>query len=471
LGSDLFGYAQNEITFPWSQLNNQKVTLSFRPASEADEQALQSLLPEGEITDISQLPSSIPSYLINVVPELKVNGEVVKSGNTLRLGNEMDLVTRIRFPGRSSSPKNHYSVIAGSYLSVNVIAGNVSATKLQSLQTRLEQTKTTLESNDETQIAVLTREEILGDLFHVGTLGYYAQLIALSHIAGLAQGAHQNLNAGYGTIGYEPKVNYFFGIPRAIQAGGVSFDIPYITTSAVKDGNMEKRKQYLLQTGLIASALEHATPEQMFPSQDPNDPEPDAISAVKALQKAGQAGQRIYHITQANMASALPNIHHHSATMAEIRASLNAGKEVITHTDAVSVPGWTGAGYIIFDPEVGDGAYKISGGGNGGFLVALIITIAAFIIIFFAFEILLAGGVLALLSLEGLLLWVILAIEIKGFLSWIDDLYAAKTPDDFNKANAAQALGGILGILGVISSGVAALIYTFGEAMAFLLTL
>jgi hypothetical protein len=303
------------------------------------------------------------------VPELKVNGELVKSGNTLRLGNELDLVTKIRFPGRSSSPKNSYSVVAGSYLSINVIAGNISSVRLQNAQMRLEQTKAILESHDQAQIDALTREEFQGDLFYVGSLGYYAKLLVLGNLAGLAQGAHEILRAGYGTIGYEPKVNYFFGIPRAIQAGGVSFDIPYITTCAVNDGNMENRKQYLLKTGLMASALEHATPELMFASQDPNDPEPDAISAVKALQKAGQAGQRVYHITQANMASVLPNIHHDSSTMAEIRASLNAGKEVITHADAVSVPGWTGAGYIIYDPDVGDGAYKISGGSNGGFLV------------------------------------------------------------------------------------------------------
>jgi len=35
---------------------------------------------------------------------------------------------------------------------------------------------------------------------------------------------------------------------------------------------------------------------------------------------------------------------------------------VIIHSDPVSVPGWTGAGYIVFDPVVGDGAYLISGG-------------------------------------------------------------------------------------------------------------
>jgi len=55
--------------------------------------------------------------------------------------------------------------------------------------------------------------------------------------------------------------------------------------------------------------------------------------------------------------------------MTEIRNALNAGKEVITHTDAVSVPGWSGAGYIITDPQTGAGAYKIAGGGNGGKLI------------------------------------------------------------------------------------------------------
>jgi len=40
---------------------------------------------------------------------------------------------------------------------------------------------------------------------------------------------------------------------------------------------------------------------------------------------------------------------------------------VTTHTDNVSVPGWSGAGYIVIDPKTGDGAYLISGGTNGGF--------------------------------------------------------------------------------------------------------
>ncbi|MFV1977302.1 MAG: hypothetical protein ACC651_16285, partial [Candidatus Scalindua sp.] len=115
---------------------------------------------------------------------------------------------------------------------------------------------------------------------------------------------------------------------------------------------------------------------------DPNNP-PDAISAVKALAKASAAGQRIYQITQANQSSILPNIHHDPATMAEIRASLNVGKIVITHTDAVSIPGgWSGAGYIILDPETNVGAWKIGGGLNGGYLALAISILLAAIALF-----------------------------------------------------------------------------------------
>jgi hypothetical protein len=102
----------------------------------------------------------------------------------------------------------------------------------------------------------------------------------------------------------------------------------------------------------------------MFSTED----EPaDAISAVKALSKANALGQRIYELTPANMAETLPNLNLARETEDEIRTALNAGLTVIAHTDPMEVPGWRGAGYIIFDSDTGDGAYKISGGQNGGF--------------------------------------------------------------------------------------------------------
>jgi len=118
--------------------------------------------------------------------------------------------------------------------------------------------------------------------------------------------------------------------------GGVVFDIPITQITATNDGDTQKVIQYTQQVGILSSALEHAVPEQMFVNeQNPG----EAISAVKALQKASAQGQRIYHVTKDNQSAILGNIHHDSGTMTEIRNALNAGKEVIAHTDAVSVPG------------------------------------------------------------------------------------------------------------------------------------
>ena len=365
------------VTFAWASVNNEKVTLSFTPATADDEAALQSLLPEGEITDLSQLPSSISAYLIEVIPELKVNGVVQLTGTPMKLGEGLDFHTNIKHPGRASEINYTYNIPAGSFVSVNTVAGNVSSAKLTNLQSQLTQTQTALESTDPTQAQSLTREDILGDMFYTGTLGYFAQLIGFTQIGALQANTQFYLSAGYGTFGYEPKVSYSFGYPISISAGGVTLDIPLNVVTASNSNNKQEEINYKLQAGIIASALEHATPEQLF-NTDPTNP-PNAFSAVKGLQLAAAEGQRIYQITQANQATTLPNLNLDAATETEITNAVNAGKEVITHTDLVSVPGYTGAGYIIFDPVSGDGAYKISGGGNGGFIA---LTIAFLLIIF-----------------------------------------------------------------------------------------
>jgi hypothetical protein len=389
---DLQGAMLNPTTLPFAQANNQKLTLSFRPATDADSQALQSLLPQGDITSISQLPQSIPSYLISVVPELKLNGQTLKTGSPLRLGEELPLTTAVSFAGRgqTQSPRTYYAV-AGSYLAVNAYAGSVSPQTLKATQAQLQHTQSVLQSADTSQIAALNREDLLGDLFHAGGLGYYAQLTTLSRLMGIQNGAHYTLAVGTGTFGYEPTVSYFFGFPRSIKPGGIAMDIPLVSVTASDDGDAAHKKQYTLQTGILSSALESAVPEQLFTNaQNPG----EAISAVKALQKASAAGQRIYHIT-------LANIHHDADTMADIRNALNAGKEVITHTDTVSVPGWTGAGYIITDAE-GAGAYKIAGGGNGSwyFVVGMLSFLIPFITALF-----LGIGLIPLLILAGVAIY------------------------------------------------------------------
>jgi hypothetical protein len=96
---------------------------------------------------------------------------------------------------------------------------------------------------------------------------------------------------------------------------------------------------------------------------------------MKAIQLANAEGQKIYTITQDNINDVLPKIQASTLTLNAISNAVNAGKTVTVHEREVSVPGWTGTGYMVIDPVTGDGAYMISGGGNGGWaLIGLLST-------------------------------------------------------------------------------------------------
>jgi hypothetical protein len=90
------------------------------------------------------------------------------------------------------------------------------------------------------------------------------------------------------------------------------------------------------------------------------------FSTSKAFSQAMQDGQRIYEITPSNKNIALSNIILDANSMSEINNALATGKHVMAHTSTLSYYGYRGAGYVIFDPVTGSGAYKISGGKNGG---------------------------------------------------------------------------------------------------------
>ncbi len=109
---------------------------------------------------------------------------------------------------------------------------------------------------------------------------------------------------------------------------------------------------------------------------------------------------------------------------------------------------------------MGDGAYKISGGVNGGFIAALLITIIAFIVVFFLIKIsIILGGLLFLW--EGL-----------NFKMWIDAIKLAKTDEEFNKANFSQFVVSFLGLATVAAPGTATvqIALWYGIFMSFILT-
>ena len=76
----------------------------------------------------------------------------------------------------------------------------------------------------------------------------------------------------------------------------------------------------------------------------------------------------------------MPALHLDSLAASEISDALASGKEVTTHTDQLTVPGFRGSGYAITDAITGDGIYKISGGKNGGYMGIAVGSLAASLI-------------------------------------------------------------------------------------------
>jgi len=159
---------------------------------------------------------------------------------------------------------------------------------------------------------------------------------------------------------------YSFGIPRQVKMSGIMVDMDAVVNSLwAKNNDANLTKTLGPQIGMMTSALEHRVPELFFTNeQNPG----EAVSAVKALALASAQGQRIYRVTAANVNSVLPVLNISSEVKEEIRDSVAVGKTATVSQNNVTVGHWTGVGYIVSDPQTGSGAYRISGGSNGGSL-------------------------------------------------------------------------------------------------------
>jgi hypothetical protein len=373
LDTDIFGNPTNAVRLPWAQVNGAPLSLTFSPASDADRQALKSLIPEGEFADPSQLTQSISSSLVRLVPELRLDGEVIKTGRAMKPGSTLDLAFKVK--RRGFGPDTNVSQVpAGSYLNLAVAGGSVPRSRLERVQAEVRAVQDKLQSGNIETITSLTRHELLGSLFHSGALAYFSQFDALARIQARQQNTRQNLAPSVGTYGYVPKVATLFGLPNAIEPGSVEMDLDRVAwTQGAKETSRTTRVQRNIQAGALSSVLEHTVPQQMFSTENKSE---QAVSAAKALQIAQREGQKIYRIDQSNRTAILPRLNLSPNTTDEIRSALDAGKVVTTHPDKVSVPGWQGAGYVILDPDTGAGAWKIGGGTNGGslpFLMSLLL--------------------------------------------------------------------------------------------------
>ena len=368
-GRTLDGFPVNPIDLRWSAINNQNVYISFRPAAQADENTLRSLV-RNDGSSLTDFPAFVSS-IIRVVPELNVGDEVVLTGSPRSLGEDINLAFDTSFVGRNVIRRS-YPLPAGSFVALAGEAGGIAPDYVGQLEAKLGDYEQAV-ANAGSDFVGFGRKEFFGDLFHLLKLSYFGQYVSLSNLLGREYGGRHELAAGLGTLGFEPGVDTFFGIPRGIRQGGISLNIPIARVVGV-DSSAAGSVPLAFQIGMLSSALEHSVPEQMFGEMMPG---VEGISSAKILSKALAAGQRIYTVTADNVSQVGPMLSTDADTRQEIVSAANSGFISIVHESPVSQDGWTGTGYLVLDPVSGDGSYKISGGANGGWFIIFVFLLIA----------------------------------------------------------------------------------------------
>ena len=348
-------------------LAGKKITLSFNPASQADQDTLNSFLPQphsdGSPILPSELPQSLPGYLIRLIPELRVDGHVVESGPAYTMG--MELIQNAGLLGPMTQPErgNDNVVVVGEHR-VTAINGqgfdmamvNLALAQLQAARLSLQADTTSREISQAAAEAALFS----------GLVAYFAYGDAMNRLTSLAAKVLNYRSPSFGNFLAAVEPQFYFGVPRNVRFTGLNIDVDRLATINVSHSNdTSQRVAYNIQQGMQLSSFEHLVLERLFTDGAQGG---RAQSTIQALATASASGQRIIVLDQQNLDAALPLLHVQPAVKQELTAAVSAGRLAVVHADPVTIGAWVGFGYAILDMGTGAAAYQISGGTNGGFL-------------------------------------------------------------------------------------------------------
>ena len=317
---------------PLAELGEQKIGLTYLPASDADAQTLAALK--------AQHATSMPAYLINGLPRLSLDNKALADGPAVQFGAAQAVVISMTDPqGQYTAPAT-YKITAGDEMVFVVDNAGVDQ-------------------------AAPNRRFIAGapntaseSLQRIG-LTYWMLSDLNNNFAAVAHDAVALRLPSVGAFASPLSVQYFFGIPRSAAYSNHYADIKSSVLSAVgRDGSVPL--DFLFQSGVQDSNTEGLIFDLNFQREIGA-----GGSASRLLNKAAASGIAIRKITAANQA-VMDTLPITADVKTDIRNAVAAGKIAMVPESEVSNHSWHGFGYILFDPVDGAGAYLISGGYNGG---------------------------------------------------------------------------------------------------------
>lgn len=335
------------------ELASKRITLSYIGATAADQTLLDSAAGSGA--------TSLPVYLISVLPILKVEGNTVWSGPPVRMGEGQTI--QISFQNPSQADLVSFEVVAGSYSAFGLNLGRPSLDLLQKRAARLSENYFNKAEQD---LGInfnspVPADEIVGEGLHQNIFAWWIEKDFYTKTLALQEGV---IEAGIPSIGVSASpltVTYLFGVPFQGTYRSLILDIARdIAFAHHKSGDQTSTKAYYEAAGIISSTLEGEILNQLHMPKSP------AASTVAILVESNRTGVPIYEVTQSNVAQILPLLQQSAEFKVKVQDAIAAGKTVITPKRDITLGKYAGSGYIVLDPITGAAGYLIDGGLAGG---------------------------------------------------------------------------------------------------------
>ncbi len=327
------GSSDLSVTLSLAELNMQRLNVHFEPASTADADVLEAARSTGA--------SSLPIASVNVIPQLKLDNNVLAVGLSRNMGS--DYFLDIQITGPTGATTIDYNIISGDEAVIGITGNGF--------------TKSALEKRLASNPVDNTPEYL-----HQVNLHYWAESDLLNSRAAVGLNGYITRLPSVGLFSSPLTVSYLFGQPNTGVYASRFMDVKRSFIGAAAD-TPSNRVSLVKQAGFNGSYLEGTTFDQL---NDTTDPIIRGVDSMKLLSAAAQQNIPLYRITPANRNVAVPALNLPSGVIANINAALDQGQTVLTPESTVNTGPYSGVGYILQDETTGEGAYLIDGGLNGG---------------------------------------------------------------------------------------------------------
>ncbi|ACM19173.1 transglutaminase/protease-like domain protein [Geotalea daltonii FRC-32] len=303
------------LTMSLPELAGKRISLNYLPAAEEDAEVIAHY---GYY--------SAPPYLVNLKPVILINGIPVWSAKSVPMAASQFLRLTFSSPNISDDTVIHPHV-ASAFVTIGLNLQKITIDQLEKRKQLMQAATNQLGKED------VSLDDLVGEVLNIHALAYWMSLDTFNKNLAVRRVAYSHLPAEMAVM-INPIVKYVYGIPCSMRSPGLQLDVKRnINVRKSLDGVTSSEIGFTLSSGFLSSTLEHGVFDIL-------DPEGRAISTVKALSLANEAGIPIYSINSSNISSILPKLKTSPDTLDNIRDSVAAGKVVIIPEKSVQYYQW-----------------------------------------------------------------------------------------------------------------------------------